>query len=238
MIGIRREDKNRWERRAPLMPDHVAELLSEHGIQVRVQPSSTRVFPDKDYAAAGAALSEDLSACRIVLGVKEIPAEKLVRRQAYLYFSHVIKGQPAGMPMLRRLLELEATLLDYEPIVDRRGRRLIFFGRHAGYAGMLDTLWALGQRLLHEGFTTPLAELRLAHLDSSLDEATDHVARVGERIRHEGLPPGLRPIVVGFTGSGNVSHGAQEVFDRLPFQAVDPEELDSLHEDRERPRIS
>lgn len=236
MIGIRREDKNRWERRVPLTPDHVAELVSERGIEVRVQPSPLRVFPDKDYAAAGAVITEDLSSCPLVLGVKEIPKEKLLKGQAYLYFSHVIKGQPGSMPMLRRFMELGGTLLDYEPIVDRRGRRLIFFGRHAGYAGMLDSLWALGQRLRHEGFETPLADLRLAHQYSGLDEALDHVSRVGESIRHIGLPFGLRPVVVGFTGSGNVSQGAQEVFDRLPFLGIDPEELPGLHEDRERPR--
>jgi len=236
VIGIRREDKNRWERRVPLTPDHVAELVSERRIEVRVQPSSLRVFPDKDYAAAGAVVDEDLSACPLVIGVKEIPADKLLRGQACLYFSHVIKGQPGSMPMLRRMMELGGTLLDYEPIVDRRGRRLIFFGRHAGYAGMLDSLWALGQRLRHEGFETPLADLRLAHQYAGLDEALDHVSRVGERIRHVGLPSGLRPIVVGFTGSGNVSQGAQEVFGRLPFLGIDPEELPGLHEDRERPR--
>ncbi len=236
MIGIRREDKNRWERRVPLAPDHVAELVGERQIQVLVQPSPLRVFPDMDYAAAGGRISEDLSACSVVLGVKEIPEEKLFAGKAHLCFSHVIKGQTARMPMLRRLIEIGATLLDYEPIVDRRGRRLIFFGRHAGYAGMLDTLWALGQRLQHEGFETPLGELRLAHQYSGLDEALDHVSRVGERIRHLGLPSGLRPVVVGFAGSGNVSQGAQEVFERLPFLRIDPEELPGLHEDRERPR--
>ena len=32
-----------------------------------------------------------------------------------------------------------------------------------------------------------------------------------------GIPDGLHPIVGGFTGSGNVSLGAQEIFDRLPI---------------------
>jgi len=27
-------------------------------------------------------------------------------------------------------------------VTDEQGRRLIFFGRHAGMAGMIDTLWA------------------------------------------------------------------------------------------------
>ena len=36
--------------------------------------------------------------------------------------------------MLRGVLHKRATLIDYELINDRHSRRLIFFGRHAGYA--------------------------------------------------------------------------------------------------------
>lgn len=235
-VAIRREDKNRWERRAPLTPLHVAELVREHALELWVEPSPLRVFPDDEYAAAGASLAGDLAACRVVLGVKEVPPARMHARQVYVCFSHVIKGQPASMPMLRRLLELGCTLLDYEPIVNAHGRRLIFFGRHAGYAGMLDTLWALGQRLALEGFRTPFEDLRLAHQYSSLDDALDHVARAGERIRRGGLPAGLRPVVFGFAGSGNVAQGAQEAFERLPFTDVEPEQLLALPEDRDRPR--
>jgi len=31
-------------------------------------------------------------------------------------------------------------MIDYEKVTDEQGRRLIFFGRHAGMAGMIDTL--------------------------------------------------------------------------------------------------
>jgi Alanine dehydrogenase/PNT, N-terminal domain len=47
-IGVRREDKNRWERRAPLSPDHVTELV-KRGITVLVQPSNLRTHNDKTY---------------------------------------------------------------------------------------------------------------------------------------------------------------------------------------------
>lgn len=235
-IAIRGEDKNRWERRAPLTPDHVAELVREHGLAVRVEASPLRIYADAEYAEAGAEVGTDPGESRVVFGVKEIPVEKVQPRRTYVCFSHVVKGQPAGMPLLRRFLEQGCTLVDYEPIVDARGRRIIFFGRHAGYAGMLDTLWALGQRLAAEGCRTPFEDLRLAHHYSSLHEALEHVARVGERIRKRGLPAGLRPVVFAFTGSGNVSQGAQEVFERLPFENLEAEALPDLPEDRDRPR--
>ncbi|MGE0441131.1 MAG: bifunctional lysine ketoglutarate reductase /saccharopine dehydrogenase family protein [Gemmatimonadales bacterium] len=235
-IGIRAEDKNRWERRAPLTPDHVRELAGEQGVNVVVEPSTLRVFPDRDYREAGADLDPALSAARVIFGVKEIPVDKLVAGKVYAFFPHVTKGQDYNMGMLRRMLDLGCTLIDYEQVTDRRGRRLIFFGRHAGYAGMIDSLWALGQRLAAEGFVTPLEEIRLARQYADLEDALDHLSSVGDRIRHGGLPPGLRPIVTAFTGSGNVAQGAREVYDRFPVQEIDPDELPGLDEDRDRPR--
>ena len=235
-VGIRRESKGDRERRAPLTPDHVEELIAAHGLELRVQPSTVRAFPDKDYRSAGAEIDEGLESCRVVLGIKEIPGELLRAGKTYLYFSHTTKGQPYNMPLLRRVLELGSTLVDYEHIVDERGRRLIFFGRYAGHAGMIDALWALGRRYAAEGLQTPFERIRLAHEYESLDEAASHVARVGERLRHTGIPDGLRPIVFAFTGSGNVTRGAQEIFDRLPFVELDPEELDGFADDSERPR--
>jgi alpha-aminoadipic semialdehyde synthase len=48
VIGIRRETKHKWERRAPLLPSHV-ENLSKDGIQVIVQPSNNRIIGDERY---------------------------------------------------------------------------------------------------------------------------------------------------------------------------------------------
>ena len=231
-LGIRREDKSRWERRAPLTPGHVEELVRAQGRSVVVQPSSIRVFPDDDYARAGATLNEDLSACRAILAIKEIPPALLLPGKAYTAFFHVIKGQAKNLPQLRRALELRCTLLDYERVVDRFGRRLIFFGRHAGYAGMVDALWGLGRRLLAEGIETPFAAVEPAHRYPSVEHASQVLAeRVGRQIREQGIDPALHPLVVGFTGGGNVSQGAQEILDHLPVVEVHPDQLPSLAAD-------
>jgi alpha-aminoadipic semialdehyde synthase len=221
MIAIRREDKNRWERRVPVTPDHVAELR-RHGIPVVLERSPLRVFSDDAFRAAGARIVDDLTGLPLVIGVKEIPLERLLPRTAYVFFAHVTKGQPANMPMLRRLMELGCSLIDYEKIVDDRGRRLVFFGRHAGFAGMLDTLAALGRRLLWEGIDSPFAGLRLAHEYRDLEEAKSELGHAADAIRAHGLPKALHPCVFGFTGSGNASKGAQEMFDQLPYEEVLP----------------
>ena len=50
-IGIRREDISRYERRVPLIPAHVRELIREYDLTFYVQPSPIRVFPDSEYLA-------------------------------------------------------------------------------------------------------------------------------------------------------------------------------------------
>ncbi len=224
-IGIRREDKNEWERRALLLPRDLVELQREIGTTFIVQPSPIRVVTDEEYRAAGLAVGEDLSPCDIVLAIKEIPARLLQRGKVYVYFSHVVKGQPYNMPMLRRLLELGCSLVDYEKIADEQNRRLVFFSRHAGYAGMIETLWCLGQRLRWRGLSTPLAEVRHAYGYADLAAAKAHLREIGDKILRHGLPEGLRPLVFGVAGYGNVSQGVQEILNVLPVTEVSPGEL-------------
>ncbi len=228
-IGIRHENKDLTEKRAPLTPDQVRELINQHGLTVVVEPSETRIFKDEEYRAAGAAISSDLSDCNIVFGVKEIPIPSLLPGKALCFFSHTIKGQPYNMPMLKAILDLRITLLDYEKVTDERGRRLIFFGRFAGYAGMIDTLWALGGRLKWEGLDTPFAEIKQAWHYNSLQEAREHIRSVGEKIAANGLPESVMPLVVGFAGYGQVSQGAQEIFDELPFEEITPQQLGEFY---------
>lgn len=233
-LGIRREDKNAWERRAPLTPDAVSRLVAQ-GFNVRVQPAPRRVYPDAAYEAAGATLAEDVFAADVVVAVKEIPPELLRPGGTYVFFSHTIKGQWYNRPLLRRLVELGCTLVDYECITDDAGRRLVFFGRQAGQAGMLDTLWTLGRRLAALGRPSPFATLQPAHAYDGLAAAQAALGAVGETIRREGVGPGLAPFVCGITGYGNVSQGAQDVFAALPVEHVAPGELAALTARRDPP---
>lgn len=227
LIGIRREDKSEWERRVPVTPQDAADLQRQ-GIQVLVQTSSIRAFTDDEFTKAGIAVREDLSPCPVIMGIKEIPEELLQANKTYVFFAHVIKGQPYNMPMLRRLLELGCTLIDYERVVDEKNRRLIFFGWHAGVAGMIDTLWALGQRLDWEGIANPFSALRQTHTYHDLTEAKAALGQVRARIETEGLPEAVTPLIVGVAGYGNVSRGAQEMLDLLPVLEIAPEEVATI----------
>jgi alanine dehydrogenase len=234
MIGIRREDKSRWEGRVPLVPSDIRKLIQDHGLEFQVQKAPNRAFPEDQYKQAGAAVVDDLKAAPIIMGVKEIPVACFEPNKTYVFFSHTIKAQPANMPALRRIVELGCTLIDYERIVDGQNRRLVFFGRYAGLAGMIDTLWALGKRLDHEGFATPFSAIEPAHRYKNLEHFSEEIAKVAAEIRSGGLPKELCPFVCGFAGYGQVSQGAQHIYDQLPMKEVSPNELASLPAD---PRV-
>jgi hypothetical protein len=122
-VGIRHEDRSSWERRAPITPLDAARLAQQHDITLHVQHSPTRAFSDDEYRAAGVTVAENLTACPVILAVKEIPADVFERGKTYVFFSHVTKGQRRNMPMLRRILELGCNLIDYERVVDTGARR-------------------------------------------------------------------------------------------------------------------
>lgn len=231
-IGIRREDKNRWERRAPLIPTHVRELIRQHDLNLSIQPSDIRIFSDQEYAREGALVSESLSNCRIVLAIKEIPLSLIEPDKVYLFFSHTIKGQIYNRPMLKQLKDLGCTLIDYERIVDAQQRRLLYFGIQAGQAGMIETLAGLGRRLAFEGIDSPWTSLKQPYHYASLVEVREILQEIGWQIHKQGLSPQSVPLVCGFLGYGRTSQGAQEMFDLLPVEEIAPSELPELMRSR------
>lgn len=223
-IGIRREDKNEWEARTPLIPSDVKKLVS-NGIGVYLQPSPIRIFSDQEYLDVGATISEDLSSCSVILAVKEIPIKFIEKGKTYVFFSHTIKGQDYNMPLLQKMMDEKTQLIDYERIVDEKGQRLIFFGRHAGLAGMIDSLWALGKRIDSEGIQNPFSKIKKTVEYRGLDSAKRQIGKIADEITKNGIPKEMRPLVCGFSGYGNVSQGAQEIFDILPHKEISPQEL-------------
>jgi alpha-aminoadipic semialdehyde synthase len=132
--------------------------------------------------------------------------------------------------MLKAMMEKKCQLIDYEKIENEDNKRLIFFGKFAGLAGMINSLWSLGQRLKVMGVSTPFAGIRQAHTYNSLDEAKAAASKAGEEIAAHGLPPELLPMVIGFTGYGNVSVVAQEIANLLPSIEITPAQLLRLDE--------
>ncbi|KAL1219562.1 Alpha-aminoadipic semialdehyde synthase [Cardamine amara subsp. amara] len=233
VVGILAETVNKWERRTPLTPSHCARLLhcgkDRTGVsRIVVQPSAKRIHHDALYEDVGCEISDNLSDCGLILGIKQPEVEMILPERAYAFFSHTHKAQKENMPLLDKILSDRVTLCDYELIIGDHGRRLLSFGKYAGRAGLVDFLHGLGQRYLSLGYSTPFLSLGSSYMYSSLAAAKAAVISVGEEIASQGLPLGICPLVFVFTGTGNVSLGAQEIFKLLPHTFVEPSKLPEL----------
>jgi len=83
-------------------------------------------------------------------------------------------------------MEKKINLIEYEKIANDNGQRLIFFGRFAGLAGMINSLWSLGQRWMEMGYETPFAKLQQSHKYDSLEGAIHAISMAGSEILEGG----------------------------------------------------
>uniref|UniRef100_A0A665TJL6 Aminoadipate-semialdehyde synthase n=1 Tax=Echeneis naucrates TaxID=173247 RepID=A0A665TJL6_ECHNA len=236
VMAIRREDINPWERRAPLAPRHVKELTNA-GVKVLVQPSNRRAIHEKYYMKAGAVIREDISEASLIIGVKGLPEEKVIARKTYAFFSHTIKAQEANMALLDDLLKKEVRLIDYEKMVDANGYRIVAFGQWAGVAGMINILHGLGLRFLALGHHTPFMHIGMAHNYRNVSQAIQAVRDCGYEISMGLMPKSIGPVTFCFTGTGNVSKGAQDIINELPVEYVEPHELKEVSESGEMTKV-
>ena len=224
-IGIRSEDKNIWEKRTPLIPTHIKSLVENRGLSFAVQSQQNRCFTDFEFKEAGASVLETIDSCPMIVAVKEVPLEKILAEKTYLFFSHTIKGQKKNMPALKKLMELGCTLIDYELIKDQHGKRLVFFGRFAGLAGMIDSFNLLGRQLANKGIENPFSQIKAAYEYNDISHAQKSIREMSDKIKKNGIPAEISPLVFGITGYGQVSKGAQEILDLLPVEEIAASQL-------------
>ncbi len=205
-IGLIREGKMPPDKRVALSPAQCQHLLNVYPeLKITVQPSTIRAFPDKAYETAGIPLSEDLSSCDTLMGIKEVPIEELVPGKTYFFFSHTIKEQEHNRDLLKAVLDKKIELIDYEVLKDRTGHRVIGFGRYAGIVGAYNGLLAYGKK---QG----LYDLKPAHQCEDRSELEHELHKVT-------LPPNTRILL---TGRGRVGKGAVEILDQLNIKPVFP----------------
>jgi len=130
-VAVLSETYAPWERRTPLTPTHIHQLVQlyhdKHGteqgqarIQVLVQPSARRIFPDQAYAEAGAIIQNDVSAADVILGVKRpADADSMLPDKTYVFFSHTVKGQAENMELLQQVMAKRIQLMDYECLLQK-----------------------------------------------------------------------------------------------------------------------
>ena len=202
-FAIIKERKNPPDRRVVFSPEKLAEARAQFPqAEFIVESSNVRIFPDSAYKALGFKVTDDVSDCDVMIGVKEVPIENLIPNKKYFYFSHTIKKQPYNRKLLVAMLEKNIEMFDHETIVKKSGARLIGFGRYAGLVGAYNGFRALG---LRDGlFNLPKVET-LADLDE--------VKRELDKIK-------LPNIKILLTGTGKVAQGAKEILDHLKIKEV------------------
>ncbi|KAH7333929.1 Saccharopine dehydrogenase-domain-containing protein [Rhizoctonia solani] len=244
-VGLRREDPGRiWERRTPLTPDAVEDLV-ESGAEVLVEECERRVWRNHDYAKAGAKLvpsgKRALEPADIILGIKEVPLDECIstvtprnKPRTHLMFSHTAKGQEYNTGLLSQFVSPagdtseKARLVDYELLTDESGKRVVAFGWYAGAAGLAEGLITSAHAELQLGVASPFLYLPRPYAHPSLDDMRASLRRVGKHISSAGTSPALGPFVVAVTGNGNVAQGALDMLKELPVVYIKPKDLSSL----------
>lgn len=182
----------------------------------------------KEYTDVGAVVREDMSEASLIVGVKQVPIDLLVKNKTYAFFSHTIKAQADNMPLLDAILEKNIRLIDYEKMCDANGARTVAFGKYAGVSGMINILHGMGLRLLALGHHTPFMHIGPTHNYRHTENAKQAIRDAGYEIALDRMPKSIGPLTFVFTGSGNVSQGAQEMFQELPHEYIEPEHLSKI----------
>ncbi|MDR5591008.1 NAD(P)-dependent oxidoreductase [Christiangramia sp. SM2212] len=205
-FALIKERKTPPDRRVVFSPQMLKEVVLQFPeASFKVESSDIRIFSDQEYRDAGFEVSEDVSDCDVLLGVKEVPIPNLIPDKKYFFFSHTIKKQPYNRDLLREILERHIELYDHEVITGKNKARLIGFGRYAGLVGAYNGIRSIG---IKEGkFELPKAEA-LPDLDAMLAQL-DKITL-----------PNYKFVL---TGSGKVAHGAREILEHLKIKQIDPE---------------
>ncbi|MEM6346295.1 MAG: hypothetical protein AAF927_20570 [Bacteroidota bacterium] len=244
-IGIRREDLSKTgEQRVAITPEAVKSLV-QHGHEILVQPAvhpktgeRKRAFEDQRYRAAGADIHESLTDANPIFGLKEVEIEQIMPQKAYLIFSHTHKGQIKNRKMLAHFMEHQNTLIDYELVTHPNRQRIITaFTYFAGYAGMIDSMWTLGQRYALRGIEHPFQAIPQSIEKADLAAIKDMVRSCGERIASSGTPAELPPLITVFLGNGKTSTGAQSIYDLLPVEEIKLSQLAQTFAEGERTKV-
>jgi len=207
-IGIIREGKVPPDKRVPFTPLQVEEIEQRYAqVKVLCEESPIRCFNDDEYRELGTAVKTNLSECDILMGIKEVPIDKLIDGKTYLFFSHTIKKQPYNRKLLQAILKKKIRMIDYEVIKDKLGNRLVAFGRYAGIVGAYNGLWAYGKR-----FGT--FSLRRAHECFDVNDLKLELRKVK-----------LPAVKIILTGAGRVGKGSMETLDTAGIRKVNAQDF-------------
>ena len=206
--AVLKETKTPPDKRAVLAPEQAIEFQKKFpNVELFIQSSNIRAYADKEYTDLGFKVLDDVSDCDVMLGVKEVDIPELIPNKTYLFFSHTAKKQEYNRPLLKEFLQKKIHMLDHEYLTDRKGIRLVAFGRWAGIVGAYNGLIAYGKR-------NNLYNLKRAVNCHDLKEMFSELNKIK-----------LPPVKILITGGGRVAHGAVETLAPLNIKKVSPNDF-------------
>ncbi len=207
-LGILREEKTPHDKRVPFTPEQCVFIQNNFkNVEVVIQPSDWRSYKNEEYISKGIKMSEDVSDCDILFGVKEVPKKNLIVGKKYLFFSHTIKKQPHNKELLQTILQKNVQLIDYECLTDAEFNRVIGFGHYAGIVGAYNGILGYGKKY-------KLFDLKPAHLCYDKKELKEELKKVN-----------LTNIKIIVTGNGRVANGAVELLGVMDIRRITPYEF-------------
>ncbi len=202
-IGILREEKIPEDYRVPFTPAQCKQIQEQYPeITFSIQPSEIRCFPIGAYEEVGVTVAEDLSDCNYLFGVKEVRIEDLIPNKPYFFFSHTKKAQSYNQKLMHALIEKNVRMIDYECLVDKRGDRIVGFGKWAGIVGAHNGLLTYGKKY-------GLFNLPPAH-------TVDDYEALKATYKNMDWPP----LKIAVTGGGRVAGGLLEIMHACGFEEV------------------
>lgn len=207
-IGLIRERKKMPDQRVPLTPRQCSLIKQRFpGIKIVVEPSPTRCYSDDEYRAEGVEMSDDVSNCDILMGIKEVAPDYLIPGKTYFFFSHTKKKQPHNQDLMHALVQKRIRMIDYECLTYADEQRILGFGLFAGIVGAHNGLLTYGKKF-------GLYELPRAFA------IKDYKALIAayEQVKL----PNLKIVM---TGSGKVAAGVLDVFTKLDIEPVEPSDF-------------
>ena len=93
-IGLLREGKVPADNRVALTPAQCKWIhRNAPDVRIMAQALVRPLLFRQRISAAGVEVTEDISGCAILLGIKEVPVKELLPARTYLFFSHTHKQQ-------------------------------------------------------------------------------------------------------------------------------------------------
>ena len=205
LIGLIRERKNPPDTRVPFTPKQCVDVMNQYPeVRIIVESSPDRCYSDAEYRAEGVDVVNDMSACDVLLGVKEVPIDNLIDGKTYFFFSHTKKLQAYNRSLMQAFIAKKIRMIDYECLTHIDGQRILGFGFFAGVVGAHNGILTYGKK--HGLYNLPKAHEIKNYTD--LLSFYDHLK--------------LPNFKIAVTGSGKVTSGILEIMSHLDIQSIEP----------------